>query len=115
MLRELSLGNSDEEMAVRRVSQMKPAGKSEACIMLSARIFLLLEDLLQLGEADAIERRNGKGVRPQGRTPSKSALVLWHARPLYMAALGFVCDYLRRRFIDFKLRAHFLDLSCLLS
>jgi len=45
---------------------MKPAGKSEACIMLSARIFLLLEDLLQLGEADAIERRNGKGVRRRG-------------------------------------------------
>ena len=38
----------------------------------------------------------------------------WHTRPLYMAALGFVCDYLRRRFIDFKLGAHFLDLSSLL-
>jgi len=53
-------------MAVRGVSQMKPAGKSEARIMLSARIFPLLEDLLQLGEADAIERRNGKGVRHRG-------------------------------------------------
>jgi hypothetical protein len=54
---------------------MKPDGKSEARMMLSARIFPLLENLLQLGEADAIERRDGKGVRPQGRTPSKSALV----------------------------------------
>ena len=53
-------------MADRGVSQMKPAGQSEAPIMLSARIFLLLEDLLQLGEADAIERRNGKGVRRRG-------------------------------------------------
>jgi hypothetical protein len=55
---------------------MKPAGKSEVRIMLSAQIFPLIESSLQLGEADAIERRNGKGVRPQGRTPSKSALVL---------------------------------------
>ena len=31
-----------------------------------------------------------------------------------MAALGFVRDYLRRRFIDFKLGAHFLDLRGLL-
>jgi len=45
---------------------MKPAGKSEARIMISVRIFALLEDLLQLGEADAIERRNGKGVRHRG-------------------------------------------------
>ena len=45
---------------------MKPAGKSEVRIMLSARIFPLLEDLLQLGEADAVERRNGKGVRRRG-------------------------------------------------
>ena len=35
---------------------MKPAGKSESRIMLSARIFPLLADLLQLGETDAIER-----------------------------------------------------------
>ena len=45
---------------------MKPAGKSEARIMISVRICALLEDLLQLGEADAIERRNGKGVRRRG-------------------------------------------------
>ena len=38
-----------------------------------------------------------------------------HTRPLYMAALGFVCNYLRCRFIDFELRAHFLDLRGLLS
>ena len=31
-----------------------------------------------------------------------------------MAALGFVRDYLRRRFIHFQLRAHFLDLRGLL-
>lgn len=55
---------------------MKPAGKSEARIMLSARFFPLLEDLLHLGEADAIERRNGKGVRRRGERLSKSALVL---------------------------------------
>ena len=53
-------------MADRGVSQMKPAGQSEAPIMLSARIFPLLEDLLQLSAADAIERRNGKGVRRRG-------------------------------------------------
>ena len=94
---------------------MKPAGKSEARIMLSARIFPLLEDLLQLGEADAIERRNGKGVRRRGERLPKSVLVPWHTRPLFMAALGFVCDYLRRRFIDFKLGAHFLDPRSLLS
>ena len=45
---------------------MKPACKWKARIMLSARIFPLPEDLLQLGEADAIERRNGKGVRRRG-------------------------------------------------
>jgi hypothetical protein len=45
---------------------MKPAGKWKACIILFARIFPLLEDLLQLGEADAIEHRNGKGVRRKG-------------------------------------------------
>ena len=92
---------------------MKPAGKSEARIMLSALIFLLLEDLLQLGEADAIERRNGKGVR-RGANAFQIRLGAWHTRPLYMAALGFVRDYLRRRFTHFKLRAHFLDLRGLL-
>jgi len=33
----------------------------------------------------------------------------------YFAALWFVRDYVRRRFIDFKLRAHLLDLRGLLS
>src|SRR5690349_14590661 len=32
----------------------------------------------------------------------------------YFAALRFVRDYLRRRFTHFKLRAHLLDLRCLL-
>jgi hypothetical protein len=45
---------------------MKPAGKSEARIMISVRICALLEDLLQLSAAGAIERRNGKGVRRRG-------------------------------------------------
>ena len=92
---------------------MKPDRKSEARAMLSARIFPLLENLLQLGEADAIERRNGKGVRPQANA-FQIRLGAGHTRPLYLAALGFVCDYPRCRFIDFKLRAHFLDLRGLL-
>ena len=70
-------------MAVRGVSQMKPAGKSEAHIMLSARIFPLLEDLLQLGEADAIERRNGKGVRRRGERLLNPPWCLAHKAALY--------------------------------
>ena len=70
-------------MAVRGVSQMKPAGKSEARIMLSALIFLLLEDLLQLGEADAIERRNGKGVRRRGERLPNPPWCFAHKAALY--------------------------------
>ena len=35
-------------------------------------------------------------------------------RPIYLAALRFVRDYLRRRFAHLQLRAHFLDLRGLL-
>ena len=38
----------------------------------------------------------------------------WHPRPHYIAALRFVRDYLWRRFIDFQLGAHFLDLRGLI-
>ena len=38
----------------------------------------------------------------------------WHTRPFYIVALRFVSDYLWRRLIHFKLRAHFLDLRGLL-
>ena len=37
-----------------------------------------------------------------------------HARPIYIAVLRFVYDYLWRRFAHFKLGAHFLDLRGLL-
>ena len=100
-------------MADRGVSQMKPAGQSEAPIMLSARIFPLLEDLLQLSAADAMSVETVKAFAA-GANAFQIRLGAWHARPLYVAALGFVCDYLRRSFIDFKLGAHFLDLRSLL-
>ena len=38
----------------------------------------------------------------------------WHTRPFYIVTLRFVSDYLRRSFINFELRAHFLDLRGLL-
>ena len=62
---------------------MKPAGKSEARIILSALIFPLLEDLLQFGEADAIERRNGKGVRRRGERLPNPPWCLAHKAALY--------------------------------
>ena len=49
-----------------------------------------------------------------GANAFPNCLGAWHTRPRYIAALGFVCNYLRRRFIDFKLRAYLLDLPGLL-
>ncbi len=84
-------------------------------MMISKRIFTSFEDLLQLSQADAIERRKWQRRSPQGANAFPNRLSAWHTRPFYIAALGFVRDYLRRRFIDFKLGAHFLDLRSLLS
>ena len=50
---------------------MKPDRKSEARIILSTRIFPAFEELLQLGQADALGEKNGKGVRRNGERPSK--------------------------------------------
>ena len=55
-----------------------------------------------------------KAFAAEGERLSKFASVLAAARLLYIVALRFVRDYLRRRFAHFKLRAHFLDLRCLL-
>ena len=56
----------------------------------------------------------GKGVRHRGERLSKSPRRLGTQRPHYIAALGLVRDYLRRRFTHLKLRAHLLDLRSLL-
>src|SRR5205809_4407922 len=78
--------------------------------MLSTRISPSFEDLLQLGQADAIERRKMVKAFAAGTNAFPDRLDAWHTRPFYIAALGLVRDHLRRRFIDFKLSAHFLDL-----
>src|SRR5882757_5839279 len=57
--------------------------------------------------------RDGKGVRHTANAfPNR--LGAWHTRPLYIGALGFIRDYLWRRLVHFKLRAHLLDLRGLL-
>src|SRR6266480_3919447 len=76
--------------------------------MLSTRISPSFEDLLQLGQADAIERRKMVKAFAAGTNAFPDRLDAWHTRPFYIAALGLVRDHLRRRFIDFKLSAHFL-------
>jgi hypothetical protein len=92
---------------------MKPAGKSEARIMLSARIFHCLKTCFNLAKPMLLSVETVKAFAT-GANAFQIRLGAWHARPLYVAALGFVCDYLRRSFIDFKLGTHFLDLRSLL-
>src|SRR5436305_14948231 len=78
--------------------------------MLSTRISPSFEDLLQLGQADAIERRKMVKAFAAGTNAFPNRLDAWHTRPFNLAALGLVRDHLRRRFIDFKLSAPFLHL-----
>ena len=83
-------------------------------IMISTRIFRRLKPCFDSARPMLSSDENGKGVRHMGERLSKSARCLSH-KAVYIAVLGLVRDYLRRRFIDFKLGAHFLDLRSLLS
>src|SRR6266404_6744636 len=49
-----------------------------------------------------------------GANTFPNRLGAWHTRPLYIAALGLIRDYLWRRFTHLELGAHFLDLRSLL-
>src|SRR2546430_10431583 len=58
--------------------------------------------------------RNGKGVRPCGRTPFQIASVLLTPGRFTFAALRLDCGHFRRRVAYFNLGAHSLDFSSLL-
>src|SRR6266498_3677005 len=64
--------------------------------------------------ATTIGGKNGKGVRRGGERLSNSPRCFAHTRPLYIAPLRFVRDYLWRRLIHFEPGADFLDLRSLL-
>jgi len=54
--------------------------------------------------------RENRAAREQKSGSGKTRLGASHPRPLYLAALRFVHNHLRRRFARFKLCAHLLDL-----
>ena len=93
---------------------MKPAGKSGPALCFLREFFHCLKTCFNLAKPMLLSVETVKAFAA-GANAFQIRLGASHTRPLYMAALGFVCDYLRRRFIDFKLRAHFLDLRSLLS
>ena len=108
------LVNSNEENGGPRASQMKSVLQIRTGgIRFQANFYRAFEEPASTGQVDCIEQRKGKGVR-RGANAFPIRLGAWHTRPLYIGALGFVRDYLWRRFINFKLRAHFLDLRGLL-
>ena len=93
---------------------MKPAANPKPALCFLRESFRCLKTCFNLAKPMLLSVETVKAFAA-GANAFQIRLGAWHARPLYMAALGFVCDYLRRRFIDFKLRAHFLDLRGLLS
>src|SRR5262249_44736892 len=80
----------------------------------AARIFRALSALSSVVKLELLSGEMAKAFAAKGRTPFHIRLGAWHTRQLSIAALGLVRDYLWRRFINFKLRAHFLDLRGLL-
>ena len=58
--------------------------------------------------------RENRAAREQKSGSGKTRLGASHPRPLYLAALRFVHNHLRRRLAHFELRVHFLGLGRLL-